>query len=221
MIPFWLQRQPGPLRILLLGAHCDDIEIGVGGTLLRLIAEQPALAVRWVVLSSSAIRAAEAARSAAAFLAGAPAADVAIESFRESFFPWVGGEIKEYFERLKTTFEPDVVFTHTRDDRHQDHRVVADLTWNTFREHLILEYEIPKYDGDLGAPNLFVPLAEGLARRKVELLLENFPSQQRRHWFDEATFLGLMRIRGMESGGGERFAEAFHCRKLILQPAAQ
>lgn len=221
MIPFWLQPQPGQLRLLLLGAHCDDIEIGCGGTLLRLIAARPAVAVHWVVLSSTALRAAEAHRSAAAFLAGAAASEVAVESFREGYFPWVGGEIKEYFEHLKTAFEPDVIFTHMRDDRHQDHRAISDLTWNTFRGHLILEYEVPKYDGDLGAPNLFVPLNEAIARRKVDLLGEHFPSQRTRHWFDDATFLGLMRVRGMESGGAERFAEAFYCRKLILRPEAR
>ena len=220
MIPFWLQRPPAQLRVLLLGAHSDDIEIGAGGTLLRLIAELPAVAVRWVVLSSTEARATEARRSAAAFLTGAHAVEVAVERFRENFFPWIGAEIKEYFERLKAAFEPDVVLTHAREDRHQDHRVVSDLTWNAFRDHLILEYEIPKYDGDLGAPNLFVPLSETLARRKVELLLQHFASQRERHWFDEATFLGLMRVRGVETGGVERFAEAFHCRKLILQPTA-
>lgn len=217
MMPFLAQaRGGGPLRVLCLGAHCDDIEIGCGGTVLRLIDHSPQALIHWVVLSSNSERAGEAERSAAAFLAQSQEGRIIIKAFRESYFPWLGAEIKDFVEEVHASFEPDVVFTHYRDDRHQDHRLVSDLTWNTFRNNLILEYEIPKYDGDLGSPNLFVALDEATAQRKVETLIRHFPSQRARHWFDEQTFWGLLRLRGVESRAEQRFAEAFYCRKLLV-----
>jgi LmbE family N-acetylglucosaminyl deacetylase len=218
--PFCLAPQRGrPFRVLCLGAHCDDIEIGCGGAVLRLVETFPEVACDWIVFSSNGERRQEASRSAAAFLEGIPESDrmIAVESFRESYFPWVGAEIKDYFqERLAARPGPDLIFTHCRDDRHQDHRIISDLTWNAFRDHMILEYEIPKYDGDLTTPNLYVALGETTAERKVGLLLEHFPSQRSRRWFDADTFKGLMRLRGVESNAPERFAEAFHCRKAVL-----
>jgi LmbE family N-acetylglucosaminyl deacetylase len=212
-----LARDAGvPLRLLAIGAHADDIEIGCGGTILRLVAEHPGLAVDWVVLSGLGERAGEAADSAAAFLDGAGETRVRIERFRDGFFPYAGGAVKELFERLKGEVAPDLILTHRLEDRHQDHRLVAELTWNTFRDHLILEYEIPKYEGDLGHPNLFVPLAPALCERKVELLRKSFPSQAGRAWFGDDTFWALLRLRGVESGAPGRYAEAFHARKLVL-----
>jgi LmbE family N-acetylglucosaminyl deacetylase len=208
--------QDTPLRVLALGAHPDDIEIGCGGTILRLVAEHPGLAVDWVVLSGHGERATEAADGAAAFLDGAAEARVRVERFRDGFFPYTGGAVKELFERLKDEVDPDLILTHRLEDRHQDHRLVAELTWNTFRDHLVLEYEIPKYEGDLGHPGLFVPLAPELCERKVELLRKCFPSQSGRAWFSDDTFWALLRLRGVESNAPTRYAEAFQARKLVL-----
>jgi LmbE family N-acetylglucosaminyl deacetylase len=205
-----------PLRILAVGCHPDDIEIGCGGTLLTLIAARPDVEVTWLVLSAAGERAAEARASAEAFLAGAAASEVRLEGFRDGFLPYQGGEVKEVFESLKAAPAPSLVLTHTSGDRHQDHRLACELAWNTFRNHLILEFEVPKYDGDLGAPNVFVPIAEEHAQRKLELLAHHFPTQAARHWFDEEVFRGLLRLRGMESA--TRYAEAFYCRKLVLSP---
>lgn len=202
-------------RILCLGAHSDDIEIGCGGTILRLIREHPRLQVRWVVFSAGPQRRSEAATAAELFLQGAQA-EVEVLGFRDGFFPYDGAAIKEQFERIKGEFTPDLVFTHYRHDRHQDHRQLSDLAWNTFRSHPILEYEIPKYDGDLGVPNLFVPLSEELARRKVQHVFTAFASQHDKHWFTEDTFLGLMRLRGIEAPAQTHYAEAFYARKLAL-----
>jgi LmbE family N-acetylglucosaminyl deacetylase len=196
--------------VLAIGSHADDIEIGCGATLLRLARDVSGLELHWVVLSAAGERADEARASAAAF-----GAEVDVQGFRDAFFRY-GPEVKEYFEALKARLEPDVVFTHHDGDRHQDHRLVAELTWNTFRNHLILEYEIPKYDGDLGTPNVFFAVDEDLARRKVELLLESFPSQRGKRWFTEDLFLALMRLRGMECNSASGLAEAFHARKLSL-----
>jgi LmbE family N-acetylglucosaminyl deacetylase len=203
-------------RVLALGAHADDIEIGCGGTLLKL---QRALAldVVWVVLSATGAREAEARTSAERFLASTASHSVACHAFRDGFFPHGGEALKELFESLKREFDPQLVLTHFRDDLHQDHKLVSELTWNTWREHTIFEYEIPKYDGDLSTPNVFVPLAKDLAREKVDLLLESFPSQQGKHWFDAELFLGLMRVRGMEARSADGYAEGFHCRKLSLE----
>jgi LmbE family N-acetylglucosaminyl deacetylase len=203
-------------RVLALGAHADDIEIGCGGTILHLVERGLIAAATWVVFSGTGERADEAQASGEAFLEGVQERDVVVHAFRDGFFPYGGGAIKDAFEQLKREVDPDLVLTHRGDDAHQDHRLVAELTWNTFRNHLILEYEIPKYDGDMGRPNLYVPLDERTYRRKVELLHKQFPSQHGKPWFTEDTFLGLMRLRGMESNSPSRHAEGFHCRKLVL-----
>jgi LmbE family N-acetylglucosaminyl deacetylase len=212
-----LGRDPdAPLRVLALGAHADDIEIGCGGTLLRLVAEHPNLAVHWVVLSGEGERASEAADSAAAFLEGVAESKVEVERFRDGFFPYDGARVKEFFEQLKRRVTADLVLSPRLEDRHQDHRLVAELTWNTFRDHLIVEYEIPKYEGDLGQPNLFVPLERRHAERKSELLRKHFPSQAGRSWFSDETFWAILRLRGIESNAASGFAEAFHARKLVV-----
>jgi LmbE family N-acetylglucosaminyl deacetylase len=208
----------GPLAVLCLGAHSDDLEIGCGGTLLTLLAERRRVDVHWVVLSGDARRAREARRSAARLLRGAAKADVDVADFRDGFFPYQGAALKERFEQLKRRARPHLVFTHRGDDAHQDHRMVSELTWNTFRDDLILEYEIPKYDGDLGRPNVFVPLSSGVRRRKVRHLMSAFPTQRRKHWFSESTFEGLMRLRGVECAAPDGYAEAFHVRKLVITP---
>jgi len=210
----------GPaFRVLCLGAHSDDIEIGCGGTLLSLLNDCDHAVVRWVVFSSSEIRAREARQSASAFLARALEQEIIVKSYRDGFFPFQGEKIKEDFEVLKREFHPDLIFTHFRDDRHQDHRLISDLTWNTFRNHLILEYEIPKYDGDLGQPNCFVPLEATVCSRKTEILIECFKSQQSKRWFDRDTFMALLRLRGMEANSPTRFAEGFYLRKVVLGSA--
>jgi LmbE family N-acetylglucosaminyl deacetylase len=218
MLPLTLGRGPesSPLQVLCLGAHSDDIEIGCGGTLLRLLAERPATTVHWVVLSATPDRELEARASASNFLSGAREASVVVKTFRESYFPYLGAEIKDFFEELKRSVQPDVVFCHHNRDMHQDHGLVAELTWNTFRNHLIFEYEIAKYEGDLTTPNVYVPLTRAQASRKVELLLKGFPSQASRTWFRPDTFDGLMSLRGVECNAPEGKAEAFHARKLVL-----
>jgi len=205
-------------RVLAVGCHADDIEIGCGGTLLTLVAANPGLEVDWVVLAAPGERGGEARASAAAFLADAGAARVEVHGFRDGFLPYVGAEVKDVFEDLKRRVDPQIVFTHASYDFHQDHRVACELSWNTFRNHLILEYEIPKYDGDLGRPNVFVPLSQEVVDRKLDLLEEHFPTQVGKHWFDRETFVGLMRLRGMEAVASSRFAEAFTSRKVVLEP---
>jgi LmbE family N-acetylglucosaminyl deacetylase len=200
--------------VLCLGAHSDDIEIGCGGTVMKLAAENDGLTVFWVVFTADGRRQAEARASARVFLSRAAKAKIIIKQFRNGFFPFQGERIKEFFEELKERVKPDVVFTHYRDDRHQDHRTISDLTWNTFRNHLILEYEIPKYDGDLGVPNLFVSLNEGICQAKTQQLCRFFRTQSNKHWFTPDTFLALMRLRGIECAS--KYAEAFHGRKLVL-----
>jgi LmbE family N-acetylglucosaminyl deacetylase len=202
------------LRVLCLGAHSDDLEIGCGGTMLRLLAARPASAVRWIVLSAAGDREREARAGAEYFLAGAADTTVAVQQFRDGFFPFAGEAIKEYLESLKAAGEPDLVFTHYREDRHQDHKLLSDLTWQTFRRSLILEYEIPKWDGDLGVPNAFVTLSDALVERKIRAIIETFASQRTRPWFSDATFRSLMRLRGVEANAA--FAEAFYARKLRL-----
>lgn len=204
-------------RILCLGAHCDDIEIGCSGTVLKLVAEHPEASVTWVVLGSSEVRAQEALESAHALLASVRKKNIVIKAFRDGFFPYVGADIKTYFEELKREVSPDVVFTHYRHDLHQDHRLMAELTWNTFRDQFILEYEIPKYDGDLGSPNVFVPLEEDLCRRKIDNILGSFRSQADMRWFTEDLFRAILRLRGMESNSPSGYAEAFYCRKAVLR----
>jgi LmbE family N-acetylglucosaminyl deacetylase len=203
----------GPKRILALGAHPDDIEIGCGGTILRLLAERRGLEVLWVVFSSTPERAAEARASGGAFLQGVPRARVVVRDYRDGFLPYSGAAVKDEFEAFKGEFSPDLIFTHYRDDRHQDHRLLSELTWNTWRDHFILEYEIPKYDGDFGSPNFFAWLPRSTLDHKIDLVLRHFPSQGGKPWFTADLFRGVARIRGMESAAPEGFAEGFYCWK--------
>ncbi|HEY6881744.1 MAG TPA: PIG-L deacetylase family protein [Polyangiales bacterium] len=203
------------LRVLCLGAHSDDIEIGCGGSLLRLLGEYPGAEVHWVVFASNPEREREARASAASFCAGA-SSTVVVHAFRESFFPAQWSEIKEALEAARKAFTPDLVLSHRMEDRHQDHRLLAELTWNTFRDHLIWQYEIAKYEGDLGHPNLYVPLTRATADRKVELLHQHFPTQRTRSWFSADTFHGLMSLRAIECNAPEGRAEAFHVSKLVV-----
>lgn len=205
-----------PPTVLLLGAHADDVEIGCGATVLELARLRPDARVHWVVLSASGERHGEAARSAAGFLAGFREPCVELGDFRDGFFPYDGGRVKEFFEGLKARVRPDLILTHHRHDLHQDHRLVCELTWNTFRDHVVLEYEIPKYEGDLGTPNVLVPIPRDAAARKVALLMEHFASQRGRYWFTEETFLALLRLRGVEARSPTGYAEGFHGRKLAL-----
>jgi LmbE family N-acetylglucosaminyl deacetylase len=204
------------LCVLCLGAHSDDIEIGAGGTILRLISEGVLLDVHWCVLSAPGVRAREASDSALAFLDGAASHKIELAEFEDSYFPSQTREIKQWLTALRDRISPDVIFTHARDDAHQDHREVNRLTTNIFRNHLVLEYEIPKWDGDLSQHNCYVPLTAAIMDRKVELLLKHFGTQRSKDWFDELTFKGLARLRGMECRAEERFAEAFTSRKLAL-----
>jgi LmbE family N-acetylglucosaminyl deacetylase len=205
-------------RILCLGSHCDDIEIGCGGTILRLLAEHSNATVVWVVFSSTPMRAEEAKRSAESFLAKAGKKEILIKEFKDGFLPYQGAEVKGFFEELKQKVSPDLIFTHYRNDLHQDHRLVCELTWNTWRDHLILEYEIPKYDGDFGAPNCFVELDDAFCRDKVRYVVDSFFSQREKHWFSEETFRAVLRLRGMECHSVSGYAEAFYSRKLVLGP---
>jgi len=215
MIPMQFNSSGG-LNVLCLGAHCDDIEIGCGASLLKLIENQQVNSIKWVVFTSNEERKKEALACAEAFLTKVKNKEIEVLSYRDAFLQFSALEIKENFEAIKKSFNPDLVFTHFRNDRHQDHRLISELTWNTFRNHTILEYEIPKYDGDLAHPNCFFHINEVQAKQKVNLLLEHFPTQAKKHWFDEETFLSLMRIRGMESASSTRYAEAFHLRKCIV-----
>ena len=203
-------------RILCLGAHSDDIEIGCGGALLTLIERHPQVAIDWVVFSGKGERYTEAVASATSFLAAVAVKTITVHDFRDGYFPFVGAEVKDAFEALKQNPPPDVVFTHRRDDRHQDHRLLGELAYNTFRNHLVLEYEIPKWDGDLGAPNVFVPLAPGACERKIELLMQHFATQRGRDWFTPETFQGLMRLRGIECRAASGYAEGFFGHKVVI-----
>ena len=204
------------LSILCLGAHSDDIEIGAGATLLSMLERGIRLDVHWCVLNGIGERKREATASAADFLSGAESAKIEVMSFDDGFFPEQGRAIKSWFEDLKGRVDPDLILTHRGDDAHQDHRQVSRLTWNTFRDHCILEYEIPKWDGDMGQPNLYVPVSASALKRKVDLLMSHFGSQRSKQWFDAETFMGLARLRGMECRAPERYAEAFFGRKLVL-----
>jgi len=211
---FWsgLERRP---TILCLGAHCDDIEIGCGGTLLHLLKTRSDVTVFWVVLSSTKKRAGEAAAAAKLFLKGARAQTVRIEAFADGHFPYQGAEIKRYFESLKRAVSPSLIFTHYREDRHQDHRIVSDSTWQTFRDSMILEYEIPKYDGDFGVPNVFAHLDAATCERKIRHIVRSYQTQAAKPWFTEETLRAVMRLRGIESRA-PRYAEAFYGRKVVL-----
>jgi LmbE family N-acetylglucosaminyl deacetylase len=203
----------GIKNVLCLGAHSDDIEIGCGATILKLTREQPGMAIWWVVFTADGERQAEAKKSAQAFLCDADKSHVIIKEFRNGYFPYEGALIKDFFESLKSRIKPDLIFTHFRNDRHQDHRLISDLTWNTFRDHLIFEYEIPKYDGDFASPNLFVQINKQYAKEKANNLCRYFRTQNNKHWFDKDTFLALMRLRGMECCA--KYAEAFYTRKMV------
>jgi LmbE family N-acetylglucosaminyl deacetylase len=204
------------LQILCLGSHSDDIEIGCGGTILSLAEQYPNCVFHWVVFSANGVRLAEAQLAASLFAGSNRMAGPLLKTFPDGFMPAVSGEVKVFFEELKRTVSPDLIFTHNRKDAHQDHRLIADLTWNTFRDHLILEYEIPKYDGDLGQPSLFVPLRAEECHKKVRYIMDAFQSQHCKRWFQEDTFLSLMRLRGMECNAPSGYAEAFYCRKVVL-----
>jgi LmbE family N-acetylglucosaminyl deacetylase len=213
-VRFFEQNQK--LNILCLGAHPDDIEIGCGGTILRLIDEVPEVQFYWAVFSGDEKRGKEACESANVFLKKVKDKKIDVQHFRESFFPFVGARIKDYFEKLKNEFSPDIVFTHYVNDAHQDHRLISSLTWNTLRNHFILEYEIPKYDGDLGTPNLYVHLNESYVRRKTKNIFDIFRTQKEKQWFTEETFRSILRIRGVESNSPGKYAEAFYCRKIVF-----
>jgi LmbE family N-acetylglucosaminyl deacetylase len=216
MVEFRVGSAGYPLRrILCLGAHCDDIEIGCGGMILRLLTEDPNIEICWRVFSSTSVRKKEALEGAKLFLSGAKKNKVTIHKFRDRFFPSLQAQIKSEFDKLKKEFAPDVILTHYRHDLHQDHRVINELTWNTFRNHLILEYEIPKYDGDLGTPNFFVGLDRSICQRKAEYILDAYASQRAKQWFTPDTFMALQRLRGIEANCAGGFAEGFHCRKLV------
>jgi len=204
------------LKILCLGAHPDDIEIGCGGTILRLVEEAPKAQFCWVVFSGNPKRSEEACQSADFFLREAKSKKIFVEKFRESYFPFIGAQIKDFFEKLKTEFSPDLIFTHYSSDAHQDHRLISDLTWNTFRDHFILEYEIPKYDGDFGNPNLHICLTESHVTQKTSHICNIFQTQKEKQWFDEETFRSILKLRGVECNSPSRFAEAFYCPKIVL-----
>jgi len=217
MIQLNLDSVPGgALSILCLGSHSDDIEIGCGGTVLRLREQYPSCVFDWVVFSAIGIREAEAERGAELFAGTNRRESAVLKTFRDGFMPFVGGEVKEVFEELKDTISPDLIFTHNRKDAHQDHRLIAELTWNTFRDHFILEYEVPKYDGDLGQPNVFVPLEAEVCQKKARYIMDTFQSQRAKRWFQADTFLSLMRLRGMECNAPSGYAEAFYGRKIVL-----
>lgn len=203
-------------KILCLGAHPDDIEIGCGGTILRLIEEIPKAQFYWVVFSGNEKRCEEAYQSANLFLMNAQSKKIEVKSFRDSYFPFIGSEIKDYFEKLKTQIYPDIIFTHYSNDAHQDHRIISDLTWNTFRDHLILEYEIPKYEGDLGNPNLFFSLNKSQVEKKINTICDVYQTQKGKKWFEEETFRSILRIRGVESNSQSMYAEGYFCRKFVI-----
>lgn len=213
------KKGPEPLTILCLGAHSDDIEIGCGGTLLQLRQDDTKLTFHWVVFSAAGKRGEEARKAAELFTTGCDK-EVFVKEYRDGFLPYSGVQVKDFFEELKGRVNPDVIFTHWQGDAHQDHRLICELTWNTFRNHLILEYEIPKYDGDMGRPNVFVPLEEPLYLKKVDKLYEAFESQRSKPWFERELFLGLMRLRGMESNAPSGYAEAFYARKMVINSLA-
>lgn len=217
MIQLKLDRGPDEgLKVLCLGCHSDDIEIGCGGTLLRLAHQHPDSEFHWVVFSAIGSRYEEAKRGAEAFAGATRLKTLRLERFPDGFMPFVGADIKAVFEQLKQSVSPDLIFTHSRQDAHQDHRLIAEMTWNTFRDHFILEFEVPKYDGDMGQPSVFAPLDSATAQQKVAHLMDIFRSQHSRRWFDQETFLALLRLRGMECNAPSGYAEAFYCRKLVL-----
>jgi LmbE family N-acetylglucosaminyl deacetylase len=203
-------------QVLCLGCHSDDIEIGCGGAILRLAEEHADIDFHWVVFSAVGARETEAKRSAELFVDPSKLKTLTLKSFPDGFMPFVGADVKSAFEEMKQNIRPDLIFTHNRKDAHQDHRLIAELTWNTFRNHLILEYEIPKYDGDMGQPSVFMPLEAAVYQKKMQYIMAAFQSQHNKHWFQPETFLSLMRLRGMECNAPSGYAEAFYCRKLVI-----
>ncbi|MBN2266749.1 MAG: PIG-L family deacetylase [Candidatus Babeliaceae bacterium] len=216
MLGLNLLKTEQPLKVLCLGAHCDDIEIGCGGTILELCQSRP-VDVTWVVMCSNEIRAKEASLCAAQFLTDAERSDVRINKFRDGFLPYEGGQVKDYFESLKEDIEPNLIFTHFCQDKHQDHRLLSELTLNTFRNHFILEYEIPKYDGDIGNPNFYLSVSKKNSLKKIQMLHQHYLSQKNKNWFTEDLFYALMRLRGMEVNSFSNYAEAFYCHKINLK----
>ncbi len=210
------KKKDKPSKILCLGAHSDDIEIGCGGSILKLLEEEQNIEIHWIVFSSNEERENEARNSADLFLANAKYKNIIIKNYRDAFFPYIGEEIKSYFEELKQSVDPDLIFTHYRMDLHQDHRIISELTWNTYRNHLILEYEIIKYDGDLGSPNFFIQLNKKICDTKIDYIFQCFETQGKRSWFTEDAFHSIMRIRGVESNAPDKYAEAFYCRKMVF-----
>jgi LmbE family N-acetylglucosaminyl deacetylase len=217
MLELTLDARKEAFSVLCIGAHSDDIEIGCGGTILTLIRRYTNCTFNWIVFSAIGARGEEAQKAAELFAGRDRLERLALKEFRDGFMPFAGAEIKQIFEELKQTVSPDLILTHHRLDAHQDHRLLSELTWNTFRNHLILEYEIPKYDGDMGQPNIFSPLDDELCQEKVRYLMEAFPSQQGKRWFEASTFRSLMRLRGMECCAPSGYAEAFYCRKLVIR----
>jgi LmbE family N-acetylglucosaminyl deacetylase len=216
MIQLKLAEGTESLQVLCLGSHSDDIEIGCGASVLKLAGDHPQCVFHWVVFSAIGLREEEARRGASQFVCPGRLRGPLVKAFPDGFMPFVGAEVKTIFEELKQSVSPDLIFTHNHNDAHQDHRLIADLTWNTFRDHLILEYEIPKYDGDMGRPNVFMPLPSHLAETKVNLIMDTFQSQHYRKWFQRETFSALMRLRGIECNAPSGYAEAFYVRKLVL-----
>ena len=204
------------LNLLCLGAHCDDIEIGCGGALLALQDKYSINTIRWEVFASTPARKKEAEAAAHSFVDSKSSLQLSIHSYRDAFLQESWSDIKEDFEGIKQSFQPDLILTHFGQDKHQDHRLISELTWNTFRNHLILEYEIPKYDGDLGQPQIFIPVTDGQAQKKVDILMDAYLSQAGKHWFEADTFLSLMRLRGLECGGEQKYAEGFYLRKGMI-----
>ncbi len=217
MAPLSIAAGRRSLRVLCIGAHSDDIEIGCAGTVLRWLADFEQVHVYWAVLSAHEARNAEARRSANALLRRAASTRVVLGDFKDAHLTADFARAKAFLGALhRGTADVDVVLTHSLDDRHQDHRLIAEMTWQTWRDHLILEYEIPKYEGDLGRPNLYVPLPKAIAARKVSHLMRHFGSQRSKAWFSESTFQGLMHLRSIECRAASGFAEAFNCRKAVL-----
>lgn len=216
MLPLHFVKKHDSLKVLCLGAHCDDIEIGCGGTILKLREDFPDAMIQWIIFSGTAIRSQEFRASAKCFLGPENASKCRNCDFRDGFFPSSWKEIKECFEQIKHEVDPDVIFTHYREDLHQDHRIISELTWNTFRNHLVFEYEIPKFDGDLGKPNFYSVLPEATCNRKLDYILGNYASQSNKSWFTRDLFMALLRLRGMEVSSPTKFSEAFYARKMVV-----
>ena len=203
------------LEILCIGAHCDDIEIGCGGTVIVLQQRYPRCKLHLLVLTSTASRRQEAEAAAKALIKVSARGEMRICEFQDGLLPAHLSEVKAEFERMKKAIAPGLVLTHHGLDRHQDHRLVSDITWQTFRDHMIWEYEIPKFDGDLVTPNMYVPLSSALAQRKINLIMRAFSSQHAKPWFKAENLEAMMRLRGLESRAASGYAEGFHCRKLV------